>query len=185
MENGNFKNNVVKKILSFLFVLFVISISVLLFLSRDILIYDDKYGYLGVLVLCFLCNATIFAPAPSLIVAVTAAQTLQPLLVILLGAVGTSLGEMVGYFSGKAGRAFTYRDGRVVNWITEKGVMAVFLLALLPLPLFDLAGISSGFCEMKWRKFFVACFLGKLLKMTIYVFGSLCIGDYFKAYFSN
>ena len=73
------------------------------------LIYDDKYGYLGVLVLCFICNVTVFAPVPSLIVVVTAAQTLNPWLVILLGAVGTTLGEMVGHLSGKSGERFFKR----------------------------------------------------------------------------
>lgn len=174
-----------KKIISFIFVIIIITISVLLFCRRDVLIYDDAYGYFGVLVLCFLCNATVFAPAPSLAVAVTAAQTLHPIPVIILGAIGITLGEMVGYFSGKAGRNFSEKDWRITSWVDKHGTGAIFLLALLPLPLFDLAGVSSGFCKMKWSKFTFACFLGKLLKMTVYVYGSLLIGEQFKVYFDS
>ena len=178
-------NSLYKKIISFVFVIAIIAISILLFCRRDILIYDDAYGYFGVLVLCFLCNATVFAPAPSLAVAVTAAQTLQPIPVIILGAIGITLGEMVGYFSGKAGRNFSEKEWRIMGWVDKYGAGTIFLLALLPLPLFDLAGVSSGFCKMKWSKFTIACFLGKLLKMTVYVYGSLLIGEQIKAYFNS
>ena len=121
-------------------------------------LYDDKYGYLGVLVLCFICNATVFVPAPSLIVVVTAAQTLNPWLVILLGAVGTTLGEMVGYLSGKVGRTLFQKDGRITSWVTRHGAMAVFLFSLILLPFFDLAGITSGYSKMKWYIFLPSCF---------------------------
>ena len=127
--------------------------------------------------LSVLCNATVLAPAPSLIVAVMAAQTLQPFSVVLLGAAGASLGEMVGYYSGKIGRNFAEKDGRFTIWIIHHGTAAVFLFALLPLPLFDLAGIASGYSKMKWYKFAAACFCGKLLKMAVYVFGSLLVTD--------
>lgn len=115
-----------KKIISFVFVIAIIAISILLFCRRDILIYDDAYGYFGVLVLCFLCNATVFAPAPSLAVAVTAAQTLQPIPVIILGAIGITLGEMVGYFSGKAGRNFSEKEWRIMGWVDKYGAGTIF-----------------------------------------------------------
>ena len=192
---------------SVFFVLAVISISVLFFLRRDILVYKDRYGYLGVLLLCFLCNATVFAPAPSLLVVLAATQSLNPLAVILLGALGTTLGEMVGYLSGIAGRnlAIKPKDGRtamkakcmaekenpelsaaddggvaaryemtgkkeqIILWISQHGTLAIFLFALLPLPLFDLAGVASGYMRMKWPLFLMACFVGKLLKMVLCV----------------
>lgn len=173
MENGSLRRKVFRMTISGIFILAVATVSVFLFCRRDILIYDDKYGYLSVLALCFICNATVFAPAPSLIVAITAAQSLQPLPVVLLGAIGTTLGEMVGFVSGTLGRNFTNKEGRINSWILNHGIIAVFLFALLPLPLFDLAGIVSGYSKMKWHRFALVCFGGKLLKMTIYVFGSL------------
>ena len=96
---------ILMRLLSVVFILAVATVSVLFFLRRDILVYDDRYGYVGVLLLTFLCNATVFAPAPSLLVAVTAAQTLHPAAVTLLSALGTTMGEMVGYLSGFAGKS--------------------------------------------------------------------------------
>lgn len=178
MKDGSRQRKVINMFISGIFIIAVAAVSILIFCRRDILVYDDKYGYLGVFILCFICNATVFAPAPSLIVAVTAAQTLQPLPVILLGASGTTLGEMVGYFSGKVWRAFIQKDGRITSWIVRHGAIAVFLFALMPLPFFDLAGIASGYSKMKWYTFTLSCFLGKLLKMTVYVLGSIFAKNY-------
>lgn len=178
MKDGNTPKRYLYLFFNGIFILAVVGVSILLFCRRDILVYDDKYGYLGVFILCFICNATVFAPAPSLVVAVTAARTLQPMLVIVLGAIGITLGEMVGYFSGRAGRSFIQKDGRITSWVARHGAIAVFLFALIPLPLFDLAGITSGYSKMKWHTFMISCFLGKLLKMTIYVFGSIIAIDY-------
>ncbi len=180
MKVENRRLKVINMFISGIFIIAVAAVSILVFCRRDILVYDDKYGYLGVFILCFVCNATVFAPAPSLIVAVTAAQTLQPLPVILLGASGTTLGEMVGYFSGKVGRAFIQKDGRITYWIIRHGAIAVFLFAFMPLPLFDLAGIACGYSKTKWHTFMLFCFLGKLLKMTVYVLGGIYAKNYLR-----
>lgn len=182
MKDGSRQHKVINMFISGVFIVAVVTVSVLVFCRRDLLVYEDKYGYLGVFVLCFICNATVFAPAPSLIVAVTAAQTLQPLSVILLGASGTTIGEIVGYFSGKFGRTFIQKDGRITSWVVRHGAIAVFLFALIPLPFFDLAGMASGYSKMKWYTFMISCFLGKLLKMTIYVLGSVFAKDFFSSF---
>jgi membrane protein YqaA with SNARE-associated domain len=52
----------------------------------------------------------------------------------------------------------------------------VFVFALLPLPLFDVAGTVAGVCKMPIAKFITACFLGKTLKMlTVAFIGQLVI----------
>jgi membrane protein YqaA with SNARE-associated domain len=179
MKDENRERKVIDMFISGIFIIAVVAVSILIFCRRDTLVYDDKYGYLSVFVLCFICNATVFAPAPSLIVAVTAAQTLQPLSVILIGAGGTTIGEMVGYFSGKVGRTFIHKDGCITSWVVCHGAIAVFFFALIPFPFFDLAGIASGYSKMKWYTFMLSCFLGKLLKMTVYVLGSIFVKDFF------
>lgn len=35
---------------------------------------------------------------------------------------------------------------------------------------------------MKWYTFMISCFLGKLLKMTIYVLGSVFAKDFFSSF---
>ena len=46
----------------------------------------------------------------------------------------------------------------------------MFLLALLPLPLFDLAGVYSGGSGMPLWRFACACWCGKFLKMLTYAY---------------
>lgn len=170
-----------KKMISCLFILSIIIFSFFLFCRRDILIYEDKYGYFGVLVLCFICNASIFAPAPSLVVAISASQTLNPVIVILISSIGTALGEMVGYIFGRMGYNLSAKGKSLTSWVINKGALAVFLFASLPLPLFDLVGIVAGYSRIKWYKFATACFLGKLIKFSVYVL----FGVFLKNNFQN
>ena len=176
--NENNRMSIKKIIYSILFVIFIIASSVILFLKTDDIAYDDTYGYIGVVVLCFICNATVFAPAPSLVVAVTAAQTLNPIGVAVLGAIGTSAGELVGFLSGRVGRNVINKENKITEWVKNKGTLGVFLFAAIPLPLFDMVGIIAGYSNMKCFRFFIACFCGKLLKLTVYVYGSLIVDDY-------
>lgn len=180
--NENNRINIKKIAYSILFITFIIVASVFLFLKKDDIAYDDTYGYIGVVVLCFICNATVFAPAPSLVVAVTAAQTLNPLGVAVLGAIGTSAGELVGFLSGHVGRNIIIKENRITEWVKNKGSLGVFLFAAIPLPLFDVAGIIAGYSNMKCLRFFIVCFCGKLLKMMVYVYGSLIVGDYIEMF---
>lgn len=180
--NENNRINIKKIAYSILFITFIIVASVFLFLKKDDIAYDDTYGYIGVVVLCFICNATVFAPAPSLVVAVTAAQTLNPLGVAVLGAIGTSSGELVGFLSGHVGRNVINKENRITEWVKNKGSLGVFLFAAIPLPLFDVAGIIAGYSNMKCLRFFIACFCGKLLKMMVYVYGSLIVGNYIEMF---
>ena len=163
-----------KKIFSILFILTVIALSVIIFLNREKLQYIGSYGYIGIFVLCFICNATVFAPAPALLLIVTASAFLNPLLVSLAGALGTTLGELTGYFSGKAGRNIKeIQNGRFGGLVQKYGSPVVFGFALLPLPLFDIIGVASGYLGIKWYKFIAACFFGKLIKMLCYAYGSV------------
>lgn len=160
---------IVKKILGFLFILSVITISVLIFIYRDKISYVPELGYFGVFLICFICNATVLAPAPSLLVVATASTALNPIFITLVGAAGTTLGECVGYLSGLAGRAVVdTKDGKIVLWVQKYGIFAIFFFALIPLPLFDVIGIASGYLKIKWYKFLPACFLGKFIKMLLY-----------------
>ncbi|MCL2211178.1 MAG: VTT domain-containing protein [Treponema sp.] len=160
------------KILCVLFILAVTAISLLVFLNRDKLHYIGNYGLIGVFVLCFISNATVFAPAPSLIVVVTAASFINPVLVSLVGAFGATLGELTGFFSGRAGKRIRNKEiGKLGNAIKKFGTPVIFVFALLPLPLFDIIGVASGFLGIKWYKFVTACLPGKFIKMVIYACG--------------
>ena len=175
-------SSLAKKVLSILFVLAVIVLSVIIYLYREKLQYAGNYGYIGIFFLCFICNATVFAPAPGLILIITASAFLNPLFVSLAGAFGTTLGELTGYFSGKAGRNIKeIQSGKLGGLVQKYGSPVIFCFALLPLPLFDIIGVTSGYLGIKWYKFIVACFIGKLIKMLFYAYGSF----YFQKILNN
>jgi len=175
-------SSLLRKILSIFFILTIVALSVVIYINREKMQYLGNYGLLGVFGLCFICNATILAPAPSLIVIITAATFLNPILVALCGALGTTLGELTGYLSGKAGRNIGKIEiGRLGKAVQKHGIPVIFCFALLPLPLFDIIGVTSGFLGIKWYKFVIPCFLGKLIKMLCFAYGSF----YFQEMLSN
>lgn len=159
---------VIQSIIGLAFVLIVI---ISAFIFRDQIENYAATGYLGVFLACFAATATILLPAPGILVVIQYAQFLNPVIVILLGSVGTALGEMIGYFLGRTGNeiANINTEKKFFMWLMKKPVLSVFLFSLIPLPIFDVVGICAGMTKMNPLKFFVACFLGKLLKMTGYV----------------
>ncbi|MDR1904653.1 MAG: VTT domain-containing protein [Treponema sp.] len=167
------KASVKAKIAGILFVAFIITISVLIYLYRDLFRNLGSLGYLGVLLICFVCNATVLAPAPSLAVVISAALSLNPMLAAFAGAVGTTLGETVGYAAGYMGKKIIdIESNKMAGWVKKYGAPVIFIFALLPLPLFDIVGLASGYLRIKFLKFFLSCFFGKFIKMSVYALGA-------------
>lgn len=165
-----------KTVLEFLLVAFIIILSVAVFLNRELLqgqfSQARSVGYLGLFVLCFLANATVLLPAPSLMLATSFATVMNPLLVAVVASLGSSCGELVGYLFGRTGSDLSPRFQALMEKIQAwnlRPLLLVFILALLPLPLFDLIGIYSGGTKIHPAKFLAACFLGKFLKMLFYI----------------
>lgn len=160
-----------RKVLEVILFLTIIVLSAAIFLMRDRLQNVGEVGYLGLFFLCFAANATVLLPAPSLLIAASCALILNPLAVAAVAALGSSLGELIGYAFGTSGSDLSPRFSQFLDNIAQKVTnpsLLVFILALLPLPLFDLAGIYSGGTRMKLGKFFLLCFVGKFLKLLVY-----------------
>jgi len=172
-----------KKILSILFILSIAVISVCIYIFRDKIQQFGNFGYIGVFILCFICNATVLAPAPSLAVVVSMALVLNPMLVALFGSLGTTFGEVFGYSAGYMGKnIIDFENKKMVKfleWLKKYGVPVIFIFALLPLPLFDVIGVISGYLKIRFYKFFIACFLGKFIKMTVYALSAGYFINYF------
>ena len=160
-----------RKVLEAVLFAAIILLSAVIFLMRDRLENVGEVGYLGLFFLCFLANATVLLPSPSLLIAASCALILNPWAVALTAALGSSLCELVGYAFGTSGRDLSPKFGRILDKIAQKVTnpsLMVFVLALLPLPLFDFAGIYSGGTRMNLGRFLLLCFAGKFLKILIY-----------------
>lgn len=161
----------IQKIIEIVLVVLIVGLSVEIFLLRDKIQNVSEVGYLGLFFLCFLANATVLLPAPSLMIAASCALIMNPWLVALCAALGSALGEFIGYAFGTVTEDLSPKFQKILNKLTSKihsQTLLVFILAALPLPLFDLVGIYSGGTKMNLIKFFLACFAGKLIKMLVY-----------------
>lgn len=145
--------------------------SLLIFIFQKEVEKLGTLGYVGVMLMCFVSNATVLLPAPGLAVVVSYAQILSPLPVAIAGAIGTSLGELTGYVLGKKATGMSEKVQKCSDFFSKyikSTKVLVFVLALLPLPLFDIAGLYAGSRNMKPLEFLLFCFSGKALKMLFY-----------------
>lgn len=164
-------NSKFRKILEILFAIIIVALSVVIFLMRDKIGQVSEISYLGLFLLCFIANSTVLLPAPSLMIAASCALIMNPFLVALSAAFGSTLGEFVGYAFGTITKDLSPKFHKFLNKLTSKvhnQTILVFILAVLPLPFFDIVGIYSGGTKMNLVSFSVACFLGKFIKLLVY-----------------
>lgn len=130
-----------------------------------------QYGYLGVFLISLMGNATVILPAPSLAAVFTIGAVLNPVGVGLAAGAGEALGELTGFLAGYGGRAVV-EDGaafqRLERWVRQYGLLVIFLLSVIPNPLFDLAGIAAGMLRFSLWQFLLTCWAGKTLKTVAF-----------------
>lgn len=128
------------------------------------------YGYLGVFLATLLPSATVIFPSPTLAAALIAGTFLNPFLVGLVAGLGAALGEITGYMAGYGGSVLAARSShyRRIRQVVERyGLVAIAVLAFIPNPLFDLAGIASGAARIPLWRFLLVCFLGKAARFIL------------------
>lgn len=160
--------------LKYLFIIvFIILTTIIITKNQDKLQKYSQYGYLGIFFACFAANSTVFLPAPSATIVFTFSTVYNPFIVAVFGALGATLGEASGYFAGISGRALVISSEKglqVKSYLDKYKLLAVLIFAFLPLPIFDLVGITAGASKINFIGFLLACALGKTLKMMIYAF---------------
>jgi membrane protein YqaA with SNARE-associated domain len=153
--------------------LFVLVLCSLIYIFRDTIDGLENYGYLGAFLIPLFCCATIIVPVPGLIVVFTLGAVLDPFLVGLISGVGGTIGEMSGYLLGYSGRAAIENIGlyqRVENSMKRWGALPLFVLALIPNPLFDVAGAVAGALRFPLWKFLLYSGAGRIIKHTFVAF---------------
>ncbi|NLE76828.1 MAG: VTT domain-containing protein [Chloroflexi bacterium] len=164
-----------------LVLLLIVGLTMTILLNREQLRRVAGYGYPGVFLISLLGNATIIMPAPSIAVVFAMGATLNPLLVGLAAGVGGALGELTGYVAGATGRAVIEdRDlyQRVVGWTRRFGLIAIFVLSIVPNPFFDIVGMAAGVLKVPLWQFLLVTWVGKTIKTVATAYmgaGSLAI----------
>lgn len=160
----------------------LVILTIVLVTNRDRIQTLQAYGYPGIFLLSILSNATILVPVPGVVFTSAMGAIFNPLFVSIAAGTGAAIGELSGYLAGFSGQAIVEKSARyekVTQWMTKYGDVTILVLAFIPNPLFDLAGLLAGILKMPLWKFLVFCMIGKILKMMLFAYTGNWILDHF------
>jgi uncharacterized membrane protein YdjX (TVP38/TMEM64 family) len=154
----------------------VVALIAVLFIFRDQVKNLEEYGYVGIFLLSIAANATIIIPLPGVAFTTAMGAIFNPIGVAVAAGLGAALGELTGYLAGFSGQGVAERAelyNRLTTWMKAHQNLAygvILLLAFIPNPLFDLAGMAAGALKLPLWKFLLACAIGKILKMLMFAY---------------
>ena len=139
--------------------------------QRELVQRFSQWGYLSSFLISLIGSATVILPAPGLALILALGAHLNPVLLGVVAGFGSGLGELSGYLAGKAGRNLVNSEGRFNAFLhrmtTRFTSPALFVLAILPLPIFDFAGILAGALRMPVLHFLAVVISGKIIKHAL------------------
>jgi uncharacterized membrane protein YdjX (TVP38/TMEM64 family) len=151
--------------------LLVIIASFLIYLIRDKFSIPKQYGYFGIFIVSIISNATIILPVPTILTAYLAGNIFNPFYVGLISALGAAIGEVTGYLAGRGGSMVINNRKiyqKIESAMQKYGLWTIFVLAVIPNPFFDLAGIAAGITKIPFRKYFLITWAGKTVKFIFF-----------------
>lgn len=130
-------------------------------------------GYWGAFLVNLVGSAAVVVPVPGL-AAVCAAVApdigLNFVFLAVAGAAGSTIGELTGYLAGYGSQGVVQKSryySSIRGWVVRRGGLALFILAVIPNPLFDIGGIAAGSLGYPISRFFLWVGLGKTIKFLI------------------
>ena len=162
----------------------VVGLTVVLYLNRARVQNLGVYGYPGLFLITLLSNATIILPVPGVAFTAVFGTIFNPWFVALVAGTGAALGELTGYLAGFSGQAVIENQPqyeRVTGWMNKYGDWVILVLAFIPNPLFDVAGMASGALRVPIYRFLLLCWIGKVGKMALFAFFGSALPGWFSA----
>ena len=156
-----------------------VALAFLIGIILDLVPWDTlkTFGYLGVFLINLISGASLVLAGPGQLVAFLGAKGLHPLPLGIVAGIGTAMGESSGYVLGYTGKAFlpqkwgerikAIRETRLYRRIRSHDFAVLFLLALVPNPVFDLISLAAGAMKYKFSKFFPPVLLGKIARFIL------------------
>lgn len=160
-------------IIRILALLLVIAITIFVYSIRDKAEELAVFGYPGIFLIALLTNATVFLPAPGVAVVFAMGAVFNPILVGIAAGAGGALGEISGYLAGFSGQAVVENNQfyqRLLPWVERNGFLTILILAAIPNPTFDVAGVAAGILKMPIHKFLLAVLIGVTIKMILFAY---------------
>ena len=131
----------------------------------------SQWGYLSSFLISLIGSATVILPAPGLALILALGAHLNPVLLGVVAGFGSGIGELSGYLAGRASRNLVSQRGKINAFLhhvtTRYTAPALFVLAILPLPVFDVAGILAGAMRMPTVRFLTIVISGKIIKHVL------------------
>jgi len=136
----------------------------------------NMHGYAlpAIFLVSIAANATIIIPLPGVAITALMGAFFHPFWVAVAAGAGAAVGELSGYMAGFSGRGIVERSSRgdrLIGWMKKYGDITIVVLALIPNPLFDMAGMTAGALKLPLHRFLIWCALGKIGKMLIFAYG--------------
>jgi membrane protein YqaA with SNARE-associated domain len=159
-----------------LILVLVLAITIALFIFREKLQNLQNYGYSGIFVLSIAANATIILPVPGVAFTTAMGAIFTPWKVALAAGTGAAIGELTGYAAGLSGAGLISKNKyytRLLNLMQtypKWTFWLIVLLAFIPNPLMDVAGMVSGVLRIPAWKYLLACTIGKIGKMMLFAY---------------
>ncbi len=160
-------------LLRVLLVLVFVSVTVYVALNPQLVSVERlrRWGYFGVFLMALVGSTTVILPIPHLAFTFTMGAVLIPVFAGFCGGLGDALGEIWGYLAGYAVEDLVDRwkvYPIVERWMAQNGELTIFLMGVVPMPLFDLAGIAAGAAAMPIWRFFVVTWVAKTIKAIVF-----------------
>lgn len=151
---------------------------------NEIFAVFNSFGYLGVLLVSFVASIIIFVPIPYFPILIAAAFNghLDPNLISLSGAVGTTVAKIIIFYA-------SYYESDILKFSKKRSILPLerllsryawvgaFTAALIPIP--DLVSVPLGMTKYSAWKFAIAIFSGKFIFNEVMVWGSIVLGRAF------
>jgi len=164
-------------------IFFIILIfTVLLIINRNNVKGFARYGYPGIFLVSLFSNATLIMPIPGIAFTSAMGAVFNPFWVAIAAGTGAALGEITGYLAGFSGQVIVSKKewyDQVVNWMARYGFLTILIMAIIPNPIFDLAGMAAGMMKMPFPKFLIWTLIGKIIKMLLFAYSGATIFNYF------
>ena len=162
--------------------LLVAGICTIIFRFQEQIEALGSYGYLGAFLISIVTSSTIVVPFPGWVVIAALGTVLNPFLVGVVSGVGGTIGETTGYMLGYGGRLAIENVSlykRMVREMQRWGSAVVLVLALIPNPIFDIAGAAAGALRFPLWKFFLFGALGRIPKHILFALVGAWGWDFF------
>ena len=131
----------------------------------------EEWGYLGVFAISLVSAATIILPAPGWASVIAMSTVLNPYLVGIAAGLGSGLGEITGFVAGDGAAKIVIKNKKdfekYKKLIKKYDMPAIFFLAFIPNPVFDVAGIAAGSAGIDLVRFLIAVIAGRILRYIV------------------